>query len=228
MKIENSSKPKYILTVALAIFVVTVGYSCFAGQATVVDVMGKPIAGLQVVTFWSARRPQIAEGQGWLCFGLTAMTSDENGRFDVPVFSWSFNPLAVERRLNINLAASGFVQSNKSNRDNLKFVLEPLPDPKTDRYVVDGVFKEVGDIFQQLSGVALDSRCGDPKIARPYYEVAIDNLKLLARSKEDWEKISSELYQIDYFEFGSEYAAKKNLTRGSDPQWKQLRKQNEK
>ena len=192
---------KRIFGSVLAVLVATIAHTCFAEQVTVVDeATARPIAGAQVLVYWSARRFKIVEGGDSLCWGLSATTSDANGQFDVPAFSWNINPFNYHRARNVALAARGYTYSTKSDSTNLKFVLRSLADPKLDPYEAKVDFNL---IFRAHN---VDSDCGDIKVALPFLKVSYQNLKLLTNSQDDEAKLFDRYYGMQTVEFGPEDA----------------------
>ena len=170
------------------------------------EVPGKPIAGAQIVVYWTGRvlNPGPEPSSLW-CYRVTATTSDANGKFDIPAFSGNFNPLLQGRLRNVEVVDRGFRQSRNTDSARLFYAMRPLADPKVDP---DGARTD----FEYLSrnpGIG----CGDEKLLLGYLKVRHYNLALLATSEKDKSVLHSSLFGIDIIEFGERVAEQNSLAR---------------
>lgn len=170
------------------------------------EVPGKPIAGAQIVVYWTGRvlNPGPEPSSLW-CYRVTATTSDANGKFDIPAFSGNFNPLLQGRLRNVEVVARGFRQSRNTDSARLFYAMRPLADPKVDP---DGARKDY-EYLSRKPGIG----CGDEKLLLGYLKVRHYNLTLLASSEKDKVDLHNSLFGIEAIEFGRWVAEQNSMVR---------------
>ena len=170
------------------------------------EVPGKPIAGAQIVVYWTGRVLNPGpEPSSLLCYRLTATTSDANGKFDIPAFSGNFNPLLQGRLRNVEVVARGFRQSRNTDSARLFYAMRPLADPKVDP---DGARKDY-EYLSRKAGIG----CGDEKLLLEYLKVRHYNLAVLASSQEDKAYLLDNGFELEAIEFGRWIAEQNSIAR---------------
>jgi hypothetical protein len=187
MKIKNTLL-KVLGGLVLTYFAITV----IASEGIVVDEQGKPIKGAHVITYWHGNAGLIVQPHT-RCYKLEATTSDENGKFRVPMYSGSLNPFMKDRTLITEVFAASYYTSSLSKSEDLKFVLAPLNKLGTK-----------GEKFQKFSRFRAD--CGHPREKLPFYKAMYEEMIRLATTKEEKRACISLLFTIESTEFGDSVA----------------------
>lgn len=163
------------------------------------EVPGKPIAGAQIVVYWTGRVAMPVQSSE-ACIRLITTMSDENGKFEIPAFSGNFNPLLERRMRQVYVVAQGYRETRNTNSDKLLYSMRPLADPKIDPEKADEDRKYMHDHNP-------DGSCEDPKkLVLPYLKVRYQNLEQLANSYADREALIGYLAHVDRIEFGARIA----------------------
>lgn len=170
------------------------------------EVLGKPIAGAQIVGYWTGKVLNPGpEPSSLRCYRVTATASDAKGNFVIPAFSGNFNPLLQGRLRIVDVVARGFRPSRNTDSARLFYAMRPLADPKVDP---DGARKDF-EYFSRNPGIS----CGDEKLLLEYLKVRHYNLALLATSEEDKSDLHNSLFGIDIIEFGERVAEQNSVAR---------------
>lgn len=87
---------------------------------TIVDENDKPLAGVHVVAEW--RGAAHFYGTTYACFRVETMVTAEDGKFDFPYFSGNFNPVFLERKMDLLYFKPGYelVRNQVENANSVK------------------------------------------------------------------------------------------------------------
>lgn len=167
--------------------------NCDAG--TVVDVDGKPLAGVHVVATWSGDGPTF-HSRNQKCFRLEATVTGVDGQYDLPLLSGNFNPIYTNRARSVRFFKVGyeFELTQPLNADPVK--MQPY----------SGTFKD-----RQWRAYSIYAPgCPDaPKKLVPVIKAIVEDATLLAKTVQEQRiMISHYEYEYNLGRFGEEAAAK--------------------
>jgi hypothetical protein len=200
MKIKKTLL-KIVGGLVLAYFAITV----IASEGIVIDELGKPIKGAHVITYWEGTVDLIVEARR-RCYHLEATTSDESGKFRVPIYSGTLDPFKTNRYRTSIIFAPGYYTSPLTNRDELKFVLTPI--------TKIGSQSEQFDYQRRESlRAGAGAGCGNDKARLPYLKAVYAELVRLATTKSEKERCDDLMHTIQRHEFSTSVADEKRIER---------------
>jgi hypothetical protein len=194
---------KTILSVLGGLVFVYFALSLFTTEGEVVDDKGKPIKGAVVLATWNGviSNPVQANTQ---CYHVESTTTDENGRFRMPIFSRSLNPFYTDRIRGIDVFVPGYYLTPSPNRDDdHKYRFAPIE--------LVGTKSEQFEIVNRRN---MGGGCKGNQNARLLLMKAVHTeLSRLATTNQDKERCEAVLYDIEDVEFGSEIADERRIKR---------------
>ena len=197
----NNKYFKIICGLVIAYFALTV----IASEGIVVDEQGKPIKGAHVLIVWQGNAGLIVQPHT-RCYKLEATTSDENGKFRIPMYSGSLNPFMTDRRHWAVIFVPGYYEAPNSRTEERKYVFAPI--------AKIGTRSEQFEHQLRMSLPAgAGAGCGNDKARLPYLKTVHTELVSLATTEAQLERCDGLLYTIERHEFGASLADEKRLNR---------------
>ena len=78
---------------------------------------GKPLEGVFVMVSWRSHGPSVVINKT-VCYAFETIRTDKNGQFEMPKFSWNFNPLHWDRNRSVELYLAGYERSPNDFHDS--------------------------------------------------------------------------------------------------------------
>jgi hypothetical protein len=188
---------KTILKILGGLVIAYFAITAIASTGTVVDDKGKPIKGAFVTAYWNGDT-SIAVQPHSVCYHLEATTTDENGRFRIPIFSGNLNPFVGDRQRSIGVFVPGYRETYFSDREHYKLKFAPLEGTKSEQ-------------FEMVNRYFMGAGCGNEKAQLPMLKARHVELVKLAESKEEQKICDALLFGIEYIEFGKKIAEERRM-----------------
>ena len=162
---------------------------------------GKPIAGAVVMAYWQGHVSSIVQGHS-LCTNVEVTTTDESGRFWIPIFSGNLNPFITDRYRPVEVIAHGYEQTSKSRELDLIFMMAPRQGTRSEQF-------EDADRHYRAAGCYTWNK----KKILPYLKAWHKELDALASTPTQRTRANYLLNDFESIEYGEEVASARRAKR---------------